>query len=90
MANVFWLKDDKLFTPALTTGCLAGTTREYVLEKINCEEVEVAIDALSDADAIFLTSAGLGVVAVPEFDGRSLISTHHPITELFSAARDAG
>ncbi|HEY2846430.1 MAG TPA: aminotransferase class IV, partial [Pyrinomonadaceae bacterium] len=25
VANVFWLKDDHLFTPALSTGCLNGT-----------------------------------------------------------------
>ena len=32
MANVFWIKDKKLFTPDLETGCLAGTTREFIIE----------------------------------------------------------
>ncbi len=84
MANIFWLKGDKLFTPALSTGCLAGTTREFVLGNIDCEEVEVAIKELNDADAIFLTSAGLGIVAVAEFDRRCLSSSDHPITNLLS------
>lgn len=83
MSNVFWLKNDRLHTPTLATGCLAGTTREYVLENIECEEVEAEIGELGSADAIFLTSAGLGVVRVAEFDGRELADPKHPIQTLW-------
>lgn len=79
MANLFWLKDEKLFTPSLKTGCLAGTTREFVLENLECEEVETGIEAIREADALFLTSAGIGVVQVAEFDGKSLDSAAHHI-----------
>lgn len=82
MANVFWLKDGRLFTPSLKTGCLAGTTREHVLEKLECEEVEDGIEAVKNADEIFLTSAGIGVVRAAAFDGRSLRKQHHEILEL--------
>jgi branched-subunit amino acid aminotransferase/4-amino-4-deoxychorismate lyase len=70
MANVFWLKDGKLCTPSLKTGCLAGTTREFILENVECAEVEVTIEDLYSAEVIFLTSAGIGVVQVAEFEGR--------------------
>ncbi len=83
MSNVFWLKDDRLYTPTLATGCLAGTTREYVLENVECEEVEAEIGELESADAIYLTSAGLGIVRVAEFDGRELPDTKHPIQNLW-------
>jgi branched-chain amino acid aminotransferase len=86
MANVFWLKGGKLFTPSLETGCLAGTTREFVLENLECEEVVSGIDAVGDADAIFLTSAGLGVVEVAEFEGRMFSASCHPITSLIPTA----
>ncbi len=79
MANLFWLKDDVLYTPSLSTGCLAGTTREFVLENLDCNEVEVEIDAIRSADAIFLTSAGLGVAQVAEFESRKLPDIDHPI-----------
>lgn len=79
MANVFWLKDGRLFTPSLSTGCLPGTTREFVLENVQCEEVEAEIDEIKMAEAIFLTSAGLGVVAVGEFESRKLEILAHPI-----------
>ena len=70
MANVFWLEDGKLFSPSLATGCLAGTTREFLMEKSRCVEVETELETLRKADAIFLTSAGIGVVQVGEFENR--------------------
>lgn len=82
MANVFWLLDGKLFTPRLRTGCLPGTTREFVLENLECEQVEELSDKLHRAEAIFLTSAGLGVVRVAEFEGRKLEGENHPILKL--------
>lgn len=84
MANVFWLKDDVLFTPSLATGCLPGTTREFVLENLECREVEAGINELNSADAIYLTSAGLGVATVAEYNGRKLHSTPHPIAQLLT------
>jgi branched-subunit amino acid aminotransferase/4-amino-4-deoxychorismate lyase len=61
MANIFWLKDEKLFTPSLKTGCLAGTTREFIPENYDCFEVEDSLKSLENADDIFLTSSGIGV-----------------------------
>lgn len=83
MSNIFWLRADRLYTPTLATGCLAGTTREYVLENVECKEVEAEIAELESADAIYLTSAGLGIVRVAEFDGSELADTAHPIQTLW-------
>lgn len=82
MANIFWLKDGELFTPALSTGCLPGTTREFVMENLTVSEIEAALDELEKADAIFLTSAGLGVIAADEFNGRTLSAADHPVLSL--------
>jgi branched-subunit amino acid aminotransferase/4-amino-4-deoxychorismate lyase len=61
MANLFWTKDRKLFTPSLKTGCLQGTTREFILENYECFEVETGLENLENADDIFLTSSGIGI-----------------------------
>jgi branched-chain amino acid aminotransferase len=74
MSNIFWRSGGKLFTPSLATGCLAGTTREHILETVECEEIETSIEVLKKAEQIFLTSAGLGMVAVVDHDGRALAS----------------
>jgi len=81
-ANIFWLKDGGLFTPSLKTGCLAGTTREFVLEHLGCEEIQARIEEIRTADEIFVTSAGIGVAQVAEFDGRNLGLERHAIMDL--------
>ena len=73
MANVFWVTNGTVFTPALATGALAGTTREVVVElaremSIPLIEGVYELTALSDADEIFITSAGRGVNLVTTFD----------------------
>lgn len=62
-ANIFWVKDGKLYTPALETGCLAGTTREFLMENFAVREAKSRLESLLEADEIFLTSAGLGIRA---------------------------
>ena len=86
VANVFWVSDGSLFTPSLDTGCQPGTTREFVLENLECREFEAGPEVLQNADAIFLTSAGLGVVRVDVFDGRKLGGEDHPILGLIPVA----
>jgi branched-subunit amino acid aminotransferase/4-amino-4-deoxychorismate lyase len=86
MANVFWLRDDVLYTPSLKTGCLPGTTREHVMENIECREVQAGIEELEGAEAIFLTSAGLGIVEVAEFGLRRMAPSGQLILRLWPPA----
>lgn len=83
MANIFWERDDRLFTTSLKTGCLRGTTRDFVLGDLPCSEVERGIEELRFAERIFLTSAGIGIVQVENLDGREFAKRAHPILELF-------
>ena len=84
MSNIFWLRDEELYTPSLATGCLPGTTREFVLENVVCREVEVGIDELEKADSIFLTSAGLGITQVAKYEGKRIETIDHPVLNLRS------
>ncbi len=73
MANIFWIKDKTLFTPDLETGCLAGTTREFLTESakehgFGIYFVKQNLNDLLNADEIFLTSAGLNITAVEKID----------------------
>jgi branched-subunit amino acid aminotransferase/4-amino-4-deoxychorismate lyase len=73
MANLFWVRQGAVHTPALATGALAGTTRARVIELAEGMAVPVVegvsdLHALADADEIFLTSSGLGVALVTTFD----------------------
>lgn len=74
-ANLFWAKDGTLHTPALTTGALAGITRDRVIEIATRHFIPLLegiyeMGDLTDADEIFLTSSSLGVAPVTTFDFR--------------------
>ncbi len=84
MSNIFWLKDEVLYTPTLATGCLPGTTREFVLENLECQEVATTIDELEKANAIFLMSAGLGIIQIAEYKTKRMKTTDHPILNLLA------
>jgi branched-chain amino acid aminotransferase len=82
MSNIFWLADGELHTPPLSSGCLAGTTREYILEKLSCRETSAKTEDLERADALFLTSAGIGVKRVSALEDKIYAPTDHPILHL--------
>ena len=68
MANIFWVKEKKIFTPAVKTGALPGTTREFVIENLTVIEKNAPLAELESADEIFLTSAGIGIAKVQKFE----------------------
>jgi branched-subunit amino acid aminotransferase/4-amino-4-deoxychorismate lyase len=73
MANLFWVTDGKVHTPALQTSALAGTTRATIIalaQELNIPLLEgvYELSDLGDAQEIFLTSSGLGVAIVTTFD----------------------
>lgn len=72
-ANIFWKRDGRLFTPALSCGVLDGIIRARVISACGpVEEVCAYRGELETADAIFLTNSVFGVVDVSSLDGRAL------------------
>ena len=90
-SNIFIVKKDKIFTPALSFNILPGITREKVLKicsanRIKAEEKEIHKDALFDADEIFLTNCLAGILPVKKIENQSFY-TGNPdsITKKISA-----
>jgi branched-chain amino acid aminotransferase len=71
-ANVFLVVGGVLRTPPLSSGCLAGVTRELVCELLDVDEAPVPMAALAGADEVFLTSSTRDVHPVGRLDGRRL------------------
>lgn len=65
-ANLFVVYDKKIYTPALTEGCIAGVMRNTILHLAKLNEIEI-IEAeinpkvLEEADEVFITNATKGV-----------------------------
>lgn len=79
-SNVFVVVDGQLHTPPLASGCLAGITRELVVEWTGAQETELPLDVLETAEEVFLTSTLRDVQAVHRVDGRELTGTPGPVT----------
>ncbi len=71
-ANIFWIKNREIFTPNLETGCLNGTTRNFLLESFSVKETKANLAEIKNADEVFLTSAGIGVAKVKSIDEQIL------------------
>jgi branched-chain amino acid aminotransferase len=71
-SNVFVVVDGEVLTPPLSSGCLAGVTRDLVLETGAAREVDVDLTTFRDADEAFLTSTTRDVQPIRSIDGRPL------------------
>jgi branched-chain amino acid aminotransferase len=87
-ANIFWVRGDEICTPRLETGCLAGTMRELLMENFSVSETNSSLAELSDADEIFLSSAGIGFCPASfENGGKKSSSIAAKANELLDLAR---
>jgi branched-chain amino acid aminotransferase len=68
--NVFVVLDGAVMTPPLSSGCLAGITRELVLEWFGAREQVLPIEVLEEADEAFLTSSTRDVHPLVRVDDR--------------------
>ena len=62
IANIFLIKDEVVYTPAVTEGCVAGILRKQVLvelAKLNYIVIEkaISVEELMQADEVFLTNS---------------------------------
>jgi branched-subunit amino acid aminotransferase/4-amino-4-deoxychorismate lyase len=73
-ANLFWLKDGVLHTPALECGVLDGVIRRRLLagSPLPTREVRAGLDAVRTADAVYLTNSLIGIRPVGRLDGQDL------------------
>lgn len=93
-ANLFAVKNGKVFTPPLTSGCLEGVTRGILFEiapdaGIPVIEQTLLHDDLYRADEVFVSSTNRNVLGVGEIAGHALANAPGPVTrrvhELFDA-----
>ena len=86
-SNVFVVHGGTVRTPPLASGCLAGITRELLLERLEVGVVEedLPLGALRDADEVFLTSSTRDVQGLHRVDDREL-DAPGPVTAEIAAA----
>jgi branched-subunit amino acid aminotransferase/4-amino-4-deoxychorismate lyase len=91
-ANLFWLKDGVLHTPALDCGVLDGVIRGRLLVRssVPVREVRMGLQEVRTADAVYLTNSLIGLRPVSRLDGRDLPQQpvfHQQSAQVIAAAR---
>ena len=74
-SNVFVVYDRKLYTPALSEGCIAGVMRQVVIKlakenDIELVEAQISPDILNEADEVFLSNATKGIQWVMGYNNK--------------------
>lgn len=93
--SIFWVRDGRLRTPALSTGILGSITRRVVLERMTAEQGIYPLDDLLAAEEAFLAStarlaqpiAAIGQTVLPAAPGEV---TRQAQTVLDDAVAGAG
>jgi branched-chain amino acid aminotransferase len=82
--NIFAVLGDTVVTPPLSSGALAGITRELILEWWDVEERDLTLAEAQAADEVFITSSLRNVQSVDRWDG-TVFGDRRPLTALVSS-----
>lgn len=67
-ANIFFVKDDEIFTPTLSSGLLKGTMRDYLINNYKICEKVISNSEIKDFDEVFISNSLMGVRSVLAID----------------------
>ena len=66
IANIFIVKENNIYTPPLSEGCVAGVTRKVLIQQLHSQnrpltEKQLSIPDVLEADELFLTNSIYGI-----------------------------
>jgi branched-chain amino acid aminotransferase len=78
-ANIFLIRKNEVFTPALHQGCVSGIIRRFLLEQLKANDYRIHQEQISEeqllnADEVFLTNSIFDMRWVKAFRGKSFSS----------------
>jgi branched-chain amino acid aminotransferase len=94
-SNIFFVKNQRLYTPALECGILKGITREVVIELANeqgicVQEGRYRMEHILQADECFITNTGFEIMPVSKIgDSQIGLGKRGPLTNMLWEAFNA-
>lgn len=85
-SNIFWSDGEWLHTPPLDTGCLAGVTRELIMENLDVAETHLPLEDLPLVPEAFLASSTRVVQSIARIDGTDLPLVNSALTAAAATA----
>jgi branched-chain amino acid aminotransferase len=76
ISNLFIVKENVIYTPPLSDGCIDGIMRNYILQKEkNIQEQSLDTAAILNADEVFLTNTVRGIQWVKQLNSKKFTAT---------------
>jgi aminodeoxychorismate lyase len=80
IANVFYIKDEIIYTPTLAQGCVAGVMRKFLIDKIRAlgftvHESIVSKEDILNADEVFLSNSIYNIRWVAGLENKNYTNT---------------
>ena len=93
-ANIFCVREGRVLTPPLSSGCLEGVTRGVVLEigagaGVRVEERTLRPEDLYSAEGVFISSTNRNIIAVGEIHGHKIATAALPVMQKLEQAFSA-
>ena len=93
-ANIFVVKNRKIYTPPLSSGCLEGVTRGILFEiapeaGISIVEQTLRPEDLYSADEVFVSSTNRNLIGLGEIAGHAIATAPGPVTKQLDGLFDA-
>src|SRR6202022_4173910 len=93
-ANIFAVKNGKVLTPPLNSGCLEGVTRGILMEiapeaGVSVAEHSLRPEDLYSGDEVFISSTNRNVIGVGEIAGHKIARSPGPVTQRLNELFDA-
>ncbi|MGA8013224.1 MAG: aminotransferase class IV [Candidatus Acidiferrales bacterium] len=93
-ANIFCVREGRVLTPPLSSGCLEGVTRGVVLEigagaGVPVEERTLMPEDLYSADGVFISSTNRNIIAAGEINGHKIATAPLPLMQKLEKAFSA-
>jgi branched-chain amino acid aminotransferase len=93
-ANIFCVREGRVLTPPLSSGCLEGVTRGVVLEigagaGVPVEERTLRPEDLYSAEGVFISSTNRNIIAAGEINGHKIATAALPVMQKLEKAFSA-
>lgn len=67
-SNIFFVKENKIYTPTIDSGLLPGVVRDFVCRNFTVDEVCIGLEDLNSFDECFVTNSLMGIMPVRAID----------------------
>lgn len=75
VSNIFFVKQSKVYTPAVKCGLLNGVVRRFIIDKYNAIEGKYNAQDLYNCDGVFITNSLMGVMKIVKINNNSINQT---------------